>query len=401
MTTRRIAIVGAGLAGLTAAIAARRLGLEARLYEQTPDFKQVGGGIMIHSNGLRVLETLGLLDSFAPQMRLTQRLQVEAPGGKPLSVVDLGQLSIPHNQAAVVLRYKLQEHLLVAGEREGVEVAFDHRLTDLSCAKGRAVLRFADGAEEEFDLVIGGDGLNSQTRESAGLGGARPPLAEAYVRGVSDWPSRESTVREIWGRDGRRFGICPLPGKQTYFFGSVPLGKWQEIVADRSQLDAWIESWSNLNPDVIPLLRAVSDWQRVNYSELREVCLDRWFRPPVFIIGDAAHAMTPNLGQGANSAMVDSLVLMRLLARTLREGTPLEEAGRAYDALRRPFVGRIQKTARQIGQLAAMTSPVGRCLQKTAFFLTRAIGPLRRQSLRLATGYNPAEDAYFQPLSPG
>jgi 2-polyprenyl-6-methoxyphenol hydroxylase-like FAD-dependent oxidoreductase len=211
MGSKRIAIVGAGLAGLTAALAARKFGLEVRLFEQAPDFKQIGGGIMIHSNGMRVLEALDQLDGFLPHMRLTPLIHLEAPRGKRLSTTDFREVAIPHNRAAVVMRYRLQEYLLGAAERAGVRTHFGHRLTDLSCASGQAILRFAGGAEEEFDVVIAGDGLRSQARRSCGLAASEQELGKAYIRGISDYPSKVSDVREVWGPDGRLFGICPLP----------------------------------------------------------------------------------------------------------------------------------------------------------------------------------------------
>lgn len=145
------------------------------------------------------------------------------------------------------------------------------------------------------------------------------------------------------------------------------------------------------------ILREVRDWSRVNYSELYEVCVDRWYRPPLFIVGDAAHAMTPNLGQGANSAMVDSLVLMRLLADGLRRGDPLERVGEAYDGLRRPFVTRIQKMARQIGRLAALRSAPARFLRRGVFFVM-GLRFMQKRGQLVAAGYHPAEESYLRPL---
>lgn len=393
MGNKRIAIVGAGLAGLTAALAARKLGLEVGLFEQAADFKQIGGGIMIHSNGMRVLEALDLLDGFAPHMRLTPLIHLEAPHGKRLSTTDFREVTIPHNRAAVVMRYRLQEYLLEAAQRAGVQVHFGHRLMDLSCPAERAVLRFAGGAEEEFDVVIAGDGLHSQTRRSSGLAAAETALGKAYVRGISEFPSKESDVRELWGPGGRLFGICPLPGDRTYFFCTVPLGGWQDILSNRRE--EWIASWESFGPDVVAILRAVPDWSRVNYSELFRVKMERWYRPPVFVIGDAAHAMAPNLGQGANSAMVDSLVLMRLLARALPAGGSLEPVGRTYDELRRPFVTRIQKTAGQLNTMAETTSLPTRLLRKTAIFVMNHVGVMRRRGILLAAGYNPQEEQYL------
>jgi 2-polyprenyl-6-methoxyphenol hydroxylase-like FAD-dependent oxidoreductase len=396
MNQKRIAIVGAGPAGLTAALAARQLGLEVRLFEQAPDFQRVGGGLMMHSNGQRVLDALGLLGSFEPHMRLTPVVRLEAASGRTLAASDFRQVTIPYNRVAVVLRYELQEHLLAAAVQRGVRVDFAHRLTAATAEDGRAVLHFDGGTPHEWDLVIAADGLHSPTRKALGLPGIETAVGEAYLRGVGEHPSADATVREIWAPDGRRFGVCPLPGGRTYFFCSVPLGSWQDILANR--LTAWVESWADFGPDVVAVLKAVPDWSRVNYSELHEVRLERWYRPPLFVVGDAAHAMTPNLGQGANSAMVDGLVLMRLLAGALRDGGDLEAVGQTYDRLRRPFVTRIQTRARQVGALAAATSAPGRWLRDWLLAVTGHLGWLNRREMLLLAGYNPAEEAFFARL---
>src|SRR5439155_25521112 len=88
-------------------------------------------------------------------------------------------------------------------------------------------------------------------------------------------------------------------------------GDWNRILAE--DLSAWARSWDDFGEPVASLVRAI-DWQRAVYDELADVRVDRWYRDRVFLVGDAAHAMTPNLGQGANSAMADALVLINLLA---------------------------------------------------------------------------------------
>src|SRR5581483_3307522 len=106
MNKARIAIVGAGPAGLTAALVAGRLGQNVALFEQATDFKPIGGGILIHSNGLRDLKALDLEESFRPYMRATQRMALELAGGRRLSELNYGKLNIPCNYGAVVLRYQ-------------------------------------------------------------------------------------------------------------------------------------------------------------------------------------------------------------------------------------------------------------------------------------------------------
>ena len=218
-----VAIVGAGPAGLTAALAGRKLGLEVTVFEQAYDFKRIGGGIAIQDNGQRVLDTLGLLESFRPYMRQCPLGAFEVPGAKPLVAADLRKVSFLRHLPAVVLRYELQEHLLAAAVQEGVRIEFGHRCTGVSSNGGTTSLRFDNGTEYECDVILACDGIHSQTRESIGLRAKQKANGKAYIRGVAQFRVDESRIREIWGPDGRLLGILPLPGDKAYFYCSVPL----------------------------------------------------------------------------------------------------------------------------------------------------------------------------------
>lgn len=347
MPNVRVAIIGAGPAGLTAALSAMKLGLEADVFEQAASFARVGGGVLLHSNGQRVLDTLGLLRSLGPAMQPSQLLTLELSSGRALCTFDYRKLGIPYNRVAVMMRYILEEHLLTAAKREGITILFDHRCIAASFRDEAVRLQFADRRERNYDVVIAADGIHSPVRESLGFLTEQRTIGEAYLRGIARLRLDDAVVREIWCPGGRRFGICPLPGGQTYFYCSVPLGQWPGI--RRRRLGEWIESWRDCGPRIWSVLQAVEDWRVVTYDEIHEVSVRRWSRPPVFLVGDAVHAMTPNLGQGANSAMVDALVLTRLLARALRTGGSLEEIGSRYESTRRPLVDRIQRTGRWLG----------------------------------------------------
>jgi 2-polyprenyl-6-methoxyphenol hydroxylase-like FAD-dependent oxidoreductase len=124
----RISIVGAGPAGLTAAITAAHFGLTTTVFDGAEDFARVGGGIVIHSNGMRVLQRLGLLESFKPLISPCRKLVLEL-GGQYEIVSDYGELSIPHNYLVIVLRYQLQEHLLTSAWKVA-PILFAHRCTN-------------------------------------------------------------------------------------------------------------------------------------------------------------------------------------------------------------------------------------------------------------------------------
>ena len=167
----------------------------------------------------------------------------------------------------------------------------------------------------------------------------------------------------------------------------------------RTGLEEWIETWNSYGSDAIAVLRAVHDWEGVNYDELHEIKLKNWYKVPVFVVGDAAHAMTPYLGQGANSAMVDALVLMQLLARAFEVGDSLEEVGRTYESLRKAFVTRIQAMSRQQGNLSTLSFAPARIVRNWLLPMALKVAWLRRRAVLLASGHNPKEEQYFQIMS--
>ena len=384
-----IAIVGAGPAGLTAALALRRLGLEVTVFEQAKDFRRIGGGIVLHDNGQRVLDALGLLEGFRPHLQPCPVIAAERGDGRVLGAVEFGRFSPPlRHLPAVVLRHQLQEHLLGATRAAGVEVRFGHRVVAASAAGDAAALRFADGAMKRAGVVLACDGAGSATRASLRLPTRRRRPRRAYLRGVADLGWLQPTIRERWYPDGRIFGTAPLPDARTYFWCTAP-ARWPQPLD--GGLDDWIASWADHDPQPPAILAAVQDWRRVNYDEPVEVHARRWSRTPVFLVGDAAHAMTPYLGQGANSALVDALVLSRLLARELHGHGDLETVGRRYQAVRSRFTRMLQVSSRRQGVLATLGWAPARRLRDHLLPMLAAAGWLQRRSALLTAGLNRAE----------
>jgi len=240
MVKRRIGIVGAGPAGLTCAISAVTLGLDVTVFERANNFEHVGGGIAVQSNGLRVLQKLELLPALRSLIYPCSTLVLELSGKREI-VNDYRTLDIPHNSFSVLLRYDLQESLLTAACQKKISILFGHRCVGAKLRKKKAVLLFADESDQEFDVVIAADGIHSSVRESLKWQGEPKAVGEAYLRGVADIRMGGSAAREIWGIDGRRFGMCPLPADKTYFYCSVPKGEWIDVLA--KGLQSWVNSW--------------------------------------------------------------------------------------------------------------------------------------------------------------
>ena len=389
-----IAIAGGGPAGLVAAIAARQAGFEVTICEQASGFDKVGGAIGVQSNGLRVLRALGLRDAFDQHIELTKQAGVESPPGRRVSFADFHEIDIPESGFAVALRYDLQSVLLEAAQAHGAEILFGERCKSARDHGSHVALRLASGQNIEADLLFACDGVQSAVRDSLPFQMKRRFVGEAYLRTVAEieHPDR-NRIGELWAPDGRRVGAFPLPGKRTYLFCSVPIGQWGEILS--TGFDAWVESWSDFGPMIMQLMQAI-DWRNAVYDELSDVRVDRWTRGRVFLLGDAAHAMTPNLGQGANSAMVDALVLVNLLSECLASGGH-EKAGERYQQIRKPFVTRTQDAAWYGGKMASWKSAPARALRDGFIKYGTRLSPLRRSSIKLTAGFNPAEDAYIHP----
>jgi len=188
--------------------------------------------------------------------------------------------------------------------------------------------------------------------------------------------------------DGRLFGTAPLPGAQTDFWCTAPRGCWPQTL--QAGLEGWIASWAG-HPTPPAILGVVGDWRRVNDDEPLEVQARSWWRPPVFLVGDAAHAMTPYLGQGANSALVDALVLSRLLAQELQGHGDLAAVGRRYAGIRGRFTRLVQASSRRQGDLATLGWAPARRLRDRLLPVLAGASWLQRRSALVTAGFNPTE----------
>lgn len=263
----RLSIVGAGPGGLTAAITAARQGLVPTVFERASAFARMGGGIVIHSNGLRVLERLGLLEAFEPLMVPCRTFTLQL-GDRYELVSDYGELAIPQNYFAVVLRYELQDFLLAAAQRVA-PIRFGHRCTAVRQKSGHVQLQCESGQTIDCETVIGADGAHSGIHSSLRIEVVRRTAGDAYLRGISTFAGDHAEAREIWGIDGRRFGMTPLTHARTYFYRSAPRGRWDEVRT--AGLDRWIERLASVRTPSPPSAGARA---RLGHCQLRRTGRD-------------------------------------------------------------------------------------------------------------------------------
>jgi 2-polyprenyl-6-methoxyphenol hydroxylase-like FAD-dependent oxidoreductase len=351
MGERVAAIIGGGIGGLAAAVALRRTGWRVTVYERAPAFTEVGAGISLWPNALHALDRLGLLGEVLSRAEKETAGGAKDRHGRWLTRVTSDELERRFGHPVVVMhRGRLLEALLTALPDDVLRPGT--MMTDLP----------------EADLVVAADGLRSTVRARL-WPGVRPRYAghtawRMVARPLS--PPAEGAV--LWGR-GERFGYAPMPGGTVYCFGTatVPEGGTAVHEAAAAQ-DAGGAAVQGGGGEYAEVLRRFGNWPDPVPALLAAVAPEAVLRHDLFdlpplpsfvhgttvLLGDAAHAMTPSLGQGGCQALEDAVALADCLAEAATEtGT---RAGLArYDALRRPRTQAIvARSARlnMIGQIA-------------------------------------------------
>jgi 2-polyprenyl-6-methoxyphenol hydroxylase-like FAD-dependent oxidoreductase len=340
----RAAVVGAGIGGLATALALERVGWDVVVLERSGAFVPVGSGLTLFPNGLRALGHLGLRATVeALRGDWTTRVQagIRSPDGRWLARWSPRMVA----DAAVVERSRLHEVLLGALRTSTVETG-----REVSAARS-TVVRCTDGTEiAGLDLVVAADGINSRVRAARPDDpGVRYAGYQAW-RAVSDGPVPTDAVGEVWGH-GRRFGIAPLGDGRVYWFATETAPREVARTDEAEVVAGLFGSWC----DPVPRLLAATDPTGVRRLPIE--ALGTPVRRPVagrvVLLGDAAHAMTPDVGQGANQALEDAAALGALLAG----GGDVDEALAGWAGLRVPRWVSVSRQARAAGRTGQLSGP--------------------------------------------
>lgn len=382
---REAVIAGAGIAGLTAAVSLRLAGWRVRVVERAEEIKPVGAGILLQANGLLALDALGLGKSARQNGASIHQLSLRRARGEVLHRLDFG-LVLPERLCPVSIhRAELHGLLLASCRRLGADVNLGHTVIEVDGDRRRPALVCATSAGErrlEGDLVIGADGVRSTVRELGGFQVGLDPVVEGSVQGVvpaSVDPSSHGEYLEA----SEAYGMLPLAAGRTFWFW----GGAGELVRDLegSTFADWRDHVSARFPHARSLLKYYADWDglpRLLHQSLR---CESWSVGRVVLIGDAAHAMSPNLGQGANTALCDALALALYVSAVAADD--LEVALERFERSRRPLVDRIQRRGYREGRAATRRRPGSFAATIAALWLMRVAPPgIKRHEIRLMSG---------------
>jgi 2-polyprenyl-6-methoxyphenol hydroxylase-like FAD-dependent oxidoreductase len=364
MTARRTLVIGGGIGGPVAAMALQRAGIQATVYEAADaPADYVGLFLNTSSNGLDVLRTLDIDVSGQADGFPMPRMVMWSGTGKRLGEVANG-VQLPDGTVSVaVKRGLLQRVLRQEAERRGIRFEFAKRLVDYQVTgDGEVVARFTDGTQAEGDLLLGADGIHSATRQAMDPAAPKPTYTGllsigGYSHSTTIAPTPD-TQHFIFGRRAF-FGYLVRDRGEIWWFANLARPEEPsraELAAISTQ--AWKRRLLGLFADDLP---RISDIVQATDSEIGAytvhdiATIPTWHRGPVALVGDAAHATSPNAGQGASLAMEDALVV----AKCLRDLPDPEQALAAYQRLRRDRAEKVVAYSRRIGQSKAISNPIG------------------------------------------
>lgn len=373
MTIGRVLIVGGGIAGLATAAGLARAGIACEIVERAEQWAPVGAGIVLGVNAMSVMRGLDIAGHVEDVGVVLGRGAITDASGKELSASDFEMLRADFGPTIAIHRAALHSVLLDA--TGGVPVSLSTSVESMTQQEEHVDVVLTDGREEQFDLVIGADGLRSRVRELTF--GDVPIAYSGYTcwRLVVDSPVHQLAMREMWGR-GLRFGIVPIGKSRLYCFAVANAPRGEEDPLD-GRLDRFRARFASFGGQVPEIIAALEQPEELIHNDLEEVPSCPWFDRRAVLIGDAAHAMTPNMGQGAAMALEDSAVLVELLSRS----GSLEEQLSALVARREARVRWVQNQSRRIGRVGQLEGSAACFLRNAVVRMTpnrAAAGALKR-----------------------
>jgi 2-polyprenyl-6-methoxyphenol hydroxylase-like FAD-dependent oxidoreductase len=359
-----ILIAGGGIGGLAAALALQQRGIDAVVCERAPVLREVGAGLLLSPNAVRVLELLGLAGEAAAHSRLITEWRILDRHGRPLHQLRPGRSKQP--SALSLHRAELQNLLQSRLTSTRLQLGFE--VVEFSESAASVRLTASSGTTLEGCALVGADGLRSCVRRTVagedhlrdcGYSGWRsvvPFIPEGYAGG---WLS------ESWG-EGKRFGISPLGDGRCYWYATAnhPAGHTPAGPLRKAELLALFGHWH----EPIPQLIAATPDQTILLNPIldRPAQMNVNGTSRVTLLGDAAHPMTPNLGQGACVALEDAWIL----AREIAGASDVIHGLRRYEAIRRARASWVSRASHALGHVIQLENPVTTTLRDTVLRLT-------------------------------
>jgi len=362
----RALIAGGGIGGLVTAIALQRAGMNVSVFERVKEQQEVGAGLTLWANAIQALQKIGLPELLPSIGQPLSRSCILSWRGDILSETPMKALAERYGTPLMAVhRADLLAALLKAVGENVVQ-------SGVACTGFRqdetgVRLQLAGVEEVPGDLLVGADGIHSSIR--AQLFGAAKPRYAGYTawRGIAystpeGW--NEQVTTETWG-NGKRFGLVPLSQGRIYWYATrnAPEGTPDPQTGRKERL---LKLFSACHAPVADVIEATDEAAILHNDIYDRPPLAHWSKGRVTLLGDAAHAMTPNLGQGAGQAIEDALVLARCLATEPSVTSALQ----AYERQRLTRANTIVQRSHRLGQVFQWEGPLATRMRNSLFKIT-------------------------------
>lgn len=367
MSQKRIAIAGGGIAGLTVAIALQRKGFDVTVYEQAPQIKPLGAGLALAANAVKALIEIGVGDDVLRAGKVIKAMYIKDEKGNVLTESDSERISAKLGVVNNFTIHRADLHQILINQLTAGTVVLNKSCIDFDQKSSGLSIKFSDGTSAFANYLIACDGIHSAIRKKL--------LPESLPRyaGYTCWRSvideipasvNMNETSESWG-PGSRFGIVPLLDNRIYWFATIN-AKANDPVMRRAKVPDLLNYFGNFHDPVTEILKKTKD-DKLIWSDIIDIKpIKKFAFGNIVLIGDAAHATTPNMGQGACMAIEDAAVL----ANCLENYSSPEEAFVQFEKKRIPRTTKIVNASWNFGRIAQWENPVMMKIRNAAVRLT-------------------------------
>ncbi|NDK56066.1 FAD-dependent monooxygenase [Pontibacter fetidus] len=350
----KVIVIGGGIGGLCAAIALQKQGIETLVYEAAPELKPVGAGVGLAANAMQGLARLGVADAVIARGKELEALTIFDEHDNIITNQDTRLLSRKYGISNFVI-HRADLHDVLAQHLKAGTLYLNKRCQNVSQLGDKITIDFADGAQDSADLLIAADGINSIIRQQL-LPHSKPRYA-GYTcwRGVIQNPGVELNTMisaETWAPQGR-VGMAPLPGNRIYWYACINAPEQSEQMRHMTPTQL-AKHFTGVHAPV-QLVLAATKPEELIWGDINDLKpLKKFVYNRIVLLGDAAHATTPNMGQGACQAIEDAVVL----GQCLEQKPTIAEALASYEKRRLARTAKVVRLSRMLGWVSQWENPL-------------------------------------------
>lgn len=351
----RVIIIGGGIGGICVSMALHQHGIDSTLYERADAFAEVGAGIQVWVKGMKALERLGVADGVRSAGAEVHRHQFFNEAGTPLYV---GALADYSREFGAPLPIMIHRPALIEALARGLadqDVRFGKAMTSFRQDDSGVSVEFSDGSTDRADVLIAADGISSSIRRAVFPEVKIRTASYRYARAMATHPAPfgKNTFSMFFGR-GDRIAIGDCGNDKMYWLAGLKNPRVSLDGPGAALKDDLLQRFRSFPEGVASVIDSTPAESLIHHTVRDVEPIERWGRGRVILLGDCAHATSPNLGRGSGEAMVDSLVLAKLLAEAdLRSVAALERVIMRYSSLRKPEAEELQRNSWRIGNIVS------------------------------------------------